>query len=348
MSKKQQKIPSFLEKLDKSAAKMTEVSSSAGYPEFFFDSGSCIINKIMSGRYEGAYGQGRLSMIAGPSNSGKSFLLANAVKKALDAGYGAFLLDSENALDEVYLSNIGVDIDNPLLNYKGVSSISDAKQLISKFFEYYREEPEAQRIPYLIGLDSLDMLRTDIQVEKDTKGQTHNDMGQHIKQLSEFQSNIMHQIKNLPIAFVATKQPYVNQDPHTNKREPYVITEKLRFPHTQILSIKNRLIKDNTTNTFEGIYLEVYGFKTRFTKPYQKCVIEVPYDSGIDWYSGVLEAAEGLGIVKRNGSWYTFGDTKFQRNKFDEVKEELFNELKKIESKSALMYEESDDKDENQ
>ena len=57
-------------------------------------------------------------------------------------------------------------------------------------------------------------------------------------------------------------------------------------------------------------------------------IIEVPYESGMDWYSGILEAAEALGVVTRNGAWYTFGDTKFQRKTLDEHKEAIFNEVK--------------------
>lgn len=338
MSKKnEKKVPSFLSKLDQSVDKMDGVSQSASYPEFFFDTGSCIINKVMSDRYNGGYGQGRMAMIAGPANSGKSFLAGNAIRQALNAGYGAFVIDSENALDDVYMGKIGVDVNNPNYSYKGVDTLRDAKKLVSEFFKLYREAPKEEQIPYLIVVDSIDELRTDTQKEKDDKGETHNDMGQQVKQLREFQSNIMHQIKHLPMSAVVTKQPYVNQDNYTNKREPYIITQKLRFAYSQILFVTNKLLKDNTTDKFEGINLEVYGYKTRFAKPFQKCVIEVPYESGIDWYSGVLEASEALGIVTRKGSWYTFGDDKFQRKGFSEYKEAIFDVLKQTEG--TLQYE---------
>jgi len=47
------------------------------------------------------------------------------------------------------------------------------------------------------------------------------------------------------------------------------------------------------------------GYKTRFTKPFQKVEIEVPYESGMDPYSGLLEVAKAVGVVIQHGSWYT-------------------------------------------
>ena len=338
MAKANKKVPSFMEKVKKTTSKMSNVSESAPYPEFFFDSGSCIINKIISDSYTGGYAQGRMAMLAGLSNSGKSFLVGNAIRQALDAGYGVLAIDSENALDEVYMQKIGVDVENPLYGYYGVNSISDATKVLATFFNEYEKAPESEQIPYLIAIDSLDELMTDSQVEKSNKGETAGDMGQQVKQLKKFQSTIMHRIKSLPIAVICTKQPYINQDSYTNKREPTIITPALRFAYTQILMITNKLLKDNLANEFIGINLEVFGHKTRFAKPFQQCVVEVPYESGMDWYSGVLQAAEAAGIVTRNGAWYSFGDVKFQRKTFDDHKEAIFEELKKQESKQ-LVYE---------
>lgn len=327
-SKTDKKVPSFLSKLDKTASGMKGVSNSASYPEFFFDTGSCVINKIISDRYDGGYAQGRMAMLAGPSNSGKSFLAGNAIKQALNAGYGALVIDSENALDEVYLSKIGVDIDNPLFNYKGLNSLDDATALISSFFKEYNSAPDDEKIPYLIVIDSVDELKISTKAEKWEKGVIHNDMGQNAKLLKEFQSNIMHSVKHLPIGVICTKQPYDNQDAYTNKRDPHVITSSLRFAYSQILLVTNKLIRDTKTNKFDGINLSVFANKTRFAKPFQQCVIEVPYESGIDWYSGVLEAAEAMGVVSRSGAWYTFGDQKFQKKTFETVRNDVFEALK--------------------
>jgi recombination protein RecA len=335
---KKDKINSFIEAFNKKTEKMDGVSSIARPPELFFDTGNCIINKLISGKYSNGYPEGRMSMLAGLSSTGKSFLVCNAIKQALSSGYGVLTIDTENALDTGYLANVGVDHDNPLFSYKSIDAISTATKITSDFFNLYENISEEERVPYLITLDSLDQMMTDSEVDKSKKGETGGDMGQRAKQLKAFQSTIMHRIKQLPIAVVCTKQTYMNTDSYTAKREPTVITPSLRFAYTQILVLNNKPLKNKLTNSYDGINLEVFANKTRLTKPYQQCVVEVPYDSGMDWYSGVLQAAESVGIVKRNGAWYSYGDTKFQRKTFDEHKENIFQELLKEEEK-FLEYE---------
>lgn len=326
-----------MQKVDKAVDKMDDVSNAATYPKYFFDTGSCIINQIISGDYKGGYPSGRMTMLAGPSGSGKSFLLGNAIREALNAGYGVFVLDSENALDEEYLQSIGVDINHPLFNYKGVNSIDSATKVFATFFNAYEDAPEDEQIPYLMCLDSLDQLLTSSQEDKGHKGESAGDMGQKAKQLKQFQSIILHRIKPLNVAVVATKQPYMNQDGYTNKQKPYIITESLRFAYTQILLVTNKYLKNPLTNEFSGINLQVFGEKTRLTKPYQKCIVEVPYDEGMDWYSGVLQAAESVGVVKRNGAWYSYGDVKFQKKTFNDHKHAIFEQLNAKDK--ALNYE---------
>jgi recombination protein RecA len=54
--------------------------------------------------------------------------------------------------------------------------------------------------------------------------------------------------------------------------------------------------------------------KTRFCRPFQHIQIEVPYDEGMNPYSGLLDAAVALGVIEKNGSWFTFEGSKFQKS----------------------------------
>lgn len=335
---------SFLNQYKKVTGKMEGVTNESHPPEFFFDTGSAIINKIISGRYKGGgYPEGRMTMIAGPANAGKSFLVGNAIRTTLANGGGVLAIDSENALDSVYLSNLGVDTNDPRFVYNGITSIPDTKTALSEFFKLYKSAPESERIPFLITIDSLDELRSTTQVAKDEKGELHKDMGLRVKEVAEIQSMIMHNIANLRMACIATKQPYQNQDTYTQKQEPWVITQKLKFAYTQILFVTNTMKKGSTGN-YDSINLTVFGRKTRLTKPFQKCVIEVPYETGMDWYSGILEASESLGVVTRNGSWYNFNGNKFQKGNFADHRDAIFEALLEVEGE-VLSYEDSEEDD---
>jgi recombination protein RecA len=285
-----------------------------------------------------------MTMIAGPSNAGKSFLVGNAIKATLERGWGVLAIDSENALDAVYLQNMGIDTDNPLYSYKGISELGNVKKVISQFFKAYKAAPKEEQIPFLITIDSLDELRSSVQADKDSRGEIHKDFGLKVQQTAEIQSMILHNIANLPLTCIATKQPYVNQDTYTNKQDPWVITEKLKFAYTQVIFVTNSMMKDKSSNSYEGIKLKVFGKKTRLTKPFQKCVVEVPYETGMDWYTGVLEAAESIGVIEKSGSWYKFNGNNFQRGSFEDYREEVFEALLEREGE-AIKYNDEEEID---
>jgi recombination protein RecA len=316
-------------------SKMKGVSTSSAPPKFWVSLGNYVINKIVSGKYNRGIGEGRLAMFAGPSGAGKSFLVGNVVKSCIEEGYGVLVIDSENALDDDFMSAIGVDVDNEHYLYVSLNTIKSCTKVVSGFIKEYRKirENDEDYPPYIIFVDSLDMLQTDSDVANYEKGETKGDQGQQAKQLKKMLTEFMHDIKNTNLAMVCTKQVYQEQDKIKALRDPWVITSSLKFAFTQILLVTRLLLKDDDTKKFEGIKLKVYGNKTRYTKPFQKASVEVPYDTGMSKYSGLLEVAVAIGVVTQKGAWFTINDTKFQRKNFHEVQDMVIEELMKVEDK---------------
>ncbi len=333
----------FLDKFKKESAKMEGISLSSPAPKFWINTGNYIINKIISGSYNKGIAQGRLAAIAGPSGSGKSFLAGNIIKSALLNNIGVLAIDSENALDDSFMEAIGANIhgDTPYL-YRGITTISQATNVISKFTKMYREH--GQDHPYLIVLDSLDMLQTDSENEKYERGEIGGDQGQHAKQIKSMLRRFVNDIKEINVAMLCTKQVYQEQDPQKAFQNPWRITESSKFAFSQIALVTKLLLKNEDTKNFEGIKLKVRGEKTRFCKPFQQSTIEVPYDEGMDPYTGVLEAAVAVGIVEQNKAWYTFNGKKFQRSNFESMREEVLQELIKNDDKD-LKAEITEDED---
>lgn len=330
MAKKEEttekKKGSFLADFNKKTAKMDGVSVSAPPPKFWLDTGCYVINKVLSGSYTKGYASGRLSALAGPSGAGKSFLLGNAIKSALnnkEQDWGVLVIDSENAIDEGYLDKIGANFrDNPLYNYRGVTTISQVVNIVSNFTAAYRAANED--LPFLIAIDSLDMLQTDSENEQYTDGTIKGDQGQHAKQIKAMLKRFVNDVKDLNILMVHTKQVYQEQDKIAALNDPWRMTESFKFAYSQIGMITRRRMKDKATKKFEGIHLGVRGEKNRFAKPFQTCTVDVPYDTGIDRYSGILDAAVALKIVDLNGAWYTFDGKKFQTSGFEDYRDAIF------------------------
>lgn len=328
---------SFISDFRKSAKKVDGVQHSAPGPKFWISTGSYIINKIISGHYLRGIGQGKLAMLAGPSGAGKSFVTGNIIKAAQDDGYGIYVIDSENALDDAYMTAIGVDTEDAAYVYSGVSTISQAIALLSKFLKSYRDTKESQ--PFLVVVDSLDAMLTDGAKKKYDEGDTGGDQGQQVKQLKAALAPIMQDIKDLDVAVLCTKQVYKSQKmgAANSPITEWELTAALLYAFSQVALVTRLLLKNNTDKSkFDGVVLKVFGAKTRFTKPFQRGSIEVPYATGMDPFTGILDAAVSVGVVTQKGSWYSFNGKNFQASNFNTVQDDVLAALVEMDSRVAL------------
>lgn len=329
-------MSSFFKDLRKTEAKLEEsgIAVKSERPKYWISLGNFTLNKIISGMFRGGIGQGRLAAITGPSSAGKSFIAGNVAREAQKQGLGLLVLDSENALDDGFMQALGVDTEREDYFYRGISSIPEATKMVSGFIKSYREHKETQ--PFLIILDSIDMLRTASQEANYESGETKGDQGQHAKQVKDMLAPWVHDIKNLNISIVCTKQVFQEQDPmlQKNPQTAWKFTESAKYAFSQILLVTRFMLKDESgtkipgkkDTNYSGIRLKAYGMKTRFTKPFQSATVEVPYETGMDPYDGLLDAAKMLGVVTGSGAWnYLEGtDVKWSGDKgWQEVKEQV-------------------------
>lgn len=317
----------FLENFDKEMEKVDGIGGSSQPPRYWFSTGNYVLNRTLGGSFYRGIPQGRVTGFAGPSGAGKSFLVGNVVKNAQDDGAYVLIIDSENALDNEFMQKIGVDIEN---NYKYVSvtTIPQVTKVVGSFLKGYKKEygndPEAPKI--FVAIDSLDMLLTETELDHYSKGVTKGDQGQRNKQLKAMLRTFVQDIKDHNISMVVTSQVYKNQDV-TNGEGLWIVSDAVKYSLSQIALLTKLKLKGD--NGVEGIRMKAQGLKTRFTKPFQDVTIEVPYDTGMNPYSGLLEVLIAENIVQQRGAWYqiTDTDTKFQKKNLEEYAEQLIEEL---------------------
>lgn len=326
-------LQGFRKKVDK----MDNVLTSSKPPHLWLNTGFHAVNKVISGSYTKGWAVGRMGMITGPSDAGKSLLAMSAAVEAQKKGYGVFIIDTEVALDDDYMTAIGLDVNDDMFFFNRTNSIAAAKKVTNEFLTEYRANKD-DLPPVVIIIDSIDRLLTDSHVAKADQGDIYNDQGLHAKTLKQFCSDLAHDIGDLDVFGVATKQPYKNQDPIMSKVNPWIITDSIRFPFSQILLVTNVRLKDKKTKEIEGITVTAFAEKTRFCKPRQKVKVDVPYDIGFDPYSGILEAAESAGIIEKNGGWYSFNDNKFQDSSSNQYIEDIFNKLLEVDDDTNIVF----------
>lgn len=293
---------SFLNKINKQLEK-DGIDLGTSVPRYWYSTGNYALNRILSGSFYHGIPQGRVTGLMGPSGSGKSFLSANILREAQKDDTLVAVIDSEHSFDENFAKAIGVDTSKEIYSYMEVDTISECKKAASTIINGYMKEfgtdKDAPRVMILI--DSLDMLMTDSEETNFEKGISKGDQGQRNKQLKAMLREFVQAIKKLNISMIITGQVYPNQDLR-NGEGVWIVSQAVRYALSQIMLLTKIKLKEGTEAI--GINMRCEGYKTRFTKPFQKIEIEVPYDSGMNPYSGLIDAAMALGVVKRKGSYY--------------------------------------------
>lgn len=310
----------FIKDFEKSVDNIDGIGSSSSPPRYWYSTGNYVLNRIISGSFFKGIPQGRITNLAGPSTSGKSFLGANIAANAQKEGAFVFVVDSENALDDIFMSAVGVDVENNYM-YKSATTIPQVIKLISNFLSKYKDTyGEAEDAPHvLIVIDSVDMLLTDNELDKFSKGEASTDMGAKNKQLKQMLRNFVQAIKHLNVSIITVSQVYKNQDLKSGEGS-WLFADAVKYSASQIVLLTKLKLRDDATKTVSGIRMKCEGYKTRFTKPFQSVTIEVPYDTGMDKLSGFVDSLVNMGIIERKGAWYTIASTeiKFQSKNLEE------------------------------
>jgi recombination protein RecA len=312
----------FLKNFKKNIEKLDGVNLGISSPKKWYTTGNYALNKILSGSFFKGIPEGRITAFVGPAGSGKSFLSSNALVHAQKAGAHLVVLDSENALDEVFLGKIGVDTSEDALTYIQVGTIEDVNTICSEFFSNYEKEYgrfNYNAPPIFFVLDSIAMLSTSTEEENyDKGGVVKGDQGQRAKRTKAMLRMILSRIARLPIAFVITDHVYP-ADPMAGDGL-WAITNSTKF-FPSLIGLVTRLKLREETEVI-GVRMRVETYKSRFAKFGSKVELEVPYSSGMSPYSGLLDFLEIDGIISKAGAWYScqLPDEliKFQRKQLNE------------------------------
>ena len=284
---------------------------SAGFhdPRDWISTGNYTLNYLISGDFTRGVPLGKVSVFAGESGSGKSYICSgNLTKSAQDHGCQVVLFDSENALDEDWLKALDVNTDPENLLRFQVSMIDDVAKSISEFMKEYKSNysdlPYEEQPKMLFVIDSLGMLLTPTDVDQFNKGDMKGDLGRKAKALSALVRNTVNQIAPHPIGVIATNHTYASQDMFDPDDK---ISGGQGFIYASSIVVAMRKLKlkededGNKISDVRGIRAACKVMKTRYSKPFESVQVKIPYDSGMDPYSGLLDFFEKKGVVAKTG-----------------------------------------------
>ena len=282
-------------------------------PTDWISTGNYALNYLISGDFYKGVPLGKVTVFAGESGAGKSYICSgNIIKAAQEQGIFVVLVDSENALDEKWLIDLGVNTSEDKLLKLNMAMIDDVAKTISEFMKEYKVMPEDGRPKVLFVIDSLGMLLTPTDVNQFEAGEMKGDMGRKPKALTSLVRNCVNMFGSWNVGMVCTNHTYASQDMFDPDDK---ISGGQGFIYASSIVVAMRKLKlktdadGNKTTTVNGIRSACKIMKTRYAKPFESVQVEIPYTTGMSPHSGLVDLFEAKGMLKKEGNSLVYTTT---------------------------------------
>ena len=190
-----------------------------------------------------------------------------------------------------------------------ITLCDDVAKAISEFVKdykaHYSDLPYEEMPKLAFVVDSLGMLLTPTDVAQFEKGDMKGDMGRKPKALASLVRNTVNQIAPYPIGIVATNHTYASQDMF-DPDDKISGGQGFIYASSIVVAMKKLKLKvdadGNKTSQVHGIRAACKVMKTRYSKPFESVQVEIPYETGMSPYSGLVEFFEAKGLLVKQGN----------------------------------------------
>ena len=282
------------------------------------DTGCLALNAIISGSLYGGIPMGRITGFVGPTSCCKTFLVNKIMASAQKRGMHVVYFDTENALDPDTAINLGCDPKK--VKHCPIEIIEDCRNQIVKFLQTVVENNLQGKV--LIAIDSLGNLTSAREAKVIEDGKDSMDMGSKSIAIKSMLKALTHASSKANCPIIFTNHVYDNPGamyPTLIKSQSggsgplYMSSIIIQLSTKQERAGKsdNKNATDDVTplsKDVNGITLRALTTKNRFVPPFLECQMYLNFKNGLSKYSGLLEMAEGYGVLTKQGHRYVLGE----------------------------------------
>lgn len=260
----------------------------------WIDTGNYHLNACVSGSLFGGWPNNRSCSIAGPSGTGKTYLILNSVKRAIDMGYNVIFYDSEAAVDKTLMEKF--NIDTTKVNYQPINTVQEFRTSVTTITGRMQEIKRAGGTTpkVMIILDSAGNLATAKEIEDARSGSEKSDMTRS-KILKSIFRIIMTPMADLKIPFLFTNHTYQTQD--FISRQVAGGGTGPEYAASIVLFLGKAQLKEGGEKA--GIIVNAKPNKNRFAKPHP-IKFHLHFSEGMNKYVGLEQYVEwdDIGITR--------------------------------------------------